>query len=86
MLISSVGFLIIFRLGFFPPKAIAMDIGPTLPKYMVKIIIIFPTLLSVPVKPRESPTVAVALTVSYRISSAGASVTAESRRVDTSIT
>ena len=36
-----------------------MDIGPTLPKYIVKIIIIFPTLLSVPVKPRESPTVAV---------------------------
>lgn len=63
-----------------------MDIGPTLPKYIVKIIIIFPTLLSVPVRPRESPTVAVALTVSYRISSAGASVTAETSRVDTSIT
>ncbi len=57
-----------------------MDIGPTLPKYIVKIIIIFPTLLSVPVRPRESPTVAVALTVSYRISSAGASVTAESQQ------
>lgn len=75
-----------FRLGFLPPNAMAIDIGPTLPKYMVKIIISFPKRLSAPVRLRESPTVAAALTVSNRISSAGAFVTAESSRVDTNIT
>ena len=49
-------------------KAIANDIGPILPKYIVNIIIIFPILFKDTVKFLESPTVAVALAVSYNIS------------------
>lgn len=43
----------------------ASDIGPTLPKYIVNMMMIFPKMFSVPVRFLESPTVAVALTVSY---------------------
>ena len=45
-------------------KAIASDIGPTLPKYIVAMIIILPMLPSEEVRFLVSPTVAVALTVS----------------------
>ena len=42
--------------------------GPTLPKYIVMMIINFPNVLSVEVRFLERPTVAVALTVSYTAS------------------
>ena len=47
-----------------PLNAIAREIGPTLPKYIVLIMIIFPKRLRDEVRFLESPTVAVALTVS----------------------
>ena len=46
-------------------RATAKDIGPTLPKYIVIMIIIFPKVLSIGVRFLERPTVAVALTDSY---------------------
>jgi hypothetical protein len=46
--------------------------GPTLPKYIVTMIINFPNVLSVAVRFLERPTVAVALTVSYTASMADA--------------
>ena len=64
-------------------SAINSEIGPTLPKYMVPIITNFPKKLSVDVKFLVRPTVAVALTVSYKISSISALVTAHKRIVDT---
>ena len=64
MLISSTGSDMTFWLSSLLPRATANEIGPTLPKYMVIIIIIFPARFSVGVNALESPTVAVALTVS----------------------
>jgi hypothetical protein len=64
MLISSVGSEITFWLSFLHPNATASEIGPTLPKYIVAIIIRFPKISRVAVRFLESPTVAVALTVS----------------------
>ena len=61
-----------FWLSFLLPSAIASDMGPTLPKYIVALIISFPSVLSVAVKFLERPTVAVALTVSYTASRAEA--------------
>ena len=55
---------ITFWLSFLLPSATASEIGPTLPKYIVTMIISFPIVLSVAVRFLESPTVAVALTVS----------------------
>ena len=66
-------------------SAINNDIGPTLPKYMVTIITSFPKKLSVEVKFLVRPTVAVALTVSYKISSMSALVAAHKRMVETDI-
>ena len=60
----------------------ASEIGPTLPRYMVTMIISLPQALSVGVRPRVRPTVAVALTASYRMSSAFASAAADSSSVD----
>lgn len=54
----------IFLFTFLKLKAIAREIGPILPKYIVAIIISLPTLLRLAVKFLVSPTVAVALTVS----------------------
>jgi len=56
--------------------------GPTLPKYMVTMIISFPKVFRVAVKFLESPTVAVALTVSYTASSAEALLVAIKSIVD----
>ena len=56
--------------------------GPTLPKYIVTMIISFPNVLSVAVKFLESPTVAVALTVSYTASMADALPVASNSIVD----
>ena len=64
------------------PRAIANDIGPTLPKYIVTIMISFPNVLSVAVKLLERPTVAVALTVSYKASMAEALHVAIKSKVD----
>ena len=66
-------------------SAINSEIGPTLPKYMVTIITNFPRELSVDVKFLVRPTVAVALTVSYMISSMSDFVIAHKRIVDTDI-
>ena len=46
------------------PRAMAKEMGPTLPKYIVTIMMNFPTVLSDEVRFLESPTVAVALPVS----------------------
>jgi hypothetical protein len=54
------------------PRATAREIGPTLPKYIVTIIMSFPNISRLEVRFRESPTVADALTVSYITSRAGA--------------
>ena len=51
-------------IALFDAKAIAMDIGPILPRYIVPIIISLPHIFKVGVSARVSPTVAVALTVS----------------------
>lgn len=56
--------------------------GPTLPRYIVAIIMSLPDTLRLAVKLLESPTVAVALTTSYITSSAGASLTAINKTVD----
>ena len=56
--------------------------GPTLPKYIVTMIISFPKVLSVAVKFLERPTVAVALTVSYTASRADALLVAIKSMVD----
>lgn len=56
--------------------------GPTLPRYMVTIIISFPQRFSMEVRFLLNPTVAVALTVSYTISITSASVTTDKRIVD----
>jgi hypothetical protein len=64
-------------------RATAREIGPTLPKYIVAMIISLPTSLSVDVRLRESPTVAVALTVSNATSiTLAAGVTKLSSRVE----
>ena len=60
----------------------ASDIGPTLPRYMVAIIINLPMPPSDAVRFLVSPTVAAALTVSYIISSRLASHTRERSSVD----
>ena len=72
----------IFVLVLLLLKAMASEIGPTRPQYMVQIMIIFPARLRLGVKFRDSPTVPVALTASNMISKAGASVTADRRTVD----
>ena len=59
-------------LSLLPVKARARDIGPTLPKYIVTIMIIFPNIFRLDVRFLDSPTVAVALTVSYNMSQSGA--------------
>ena len=64
------------------PSAIANDIGPTLPKYIVTMIISFPNVLSVAVKFLERPTVAVALTVSKTASRGEALLVAIKSMVD----
>ena len=56
--------------------------GPTLPKYIVTIMMSFPNMLSVAVKFLERPTVAVALTVSYTASRAEALLVAINSTVD----
>ena len=66
-------------------KAIKREIGPTLPRYIVIMIMILPHIFSVGVRSLVSPTVAVALTVSYAMSMISASVTAESNMVDINI-
>ena len=71
-----------FWLSFLLPSATASEMGPTLPKYMVTMIISFPTVLSVAVRFLERPTVAVALTVSYTASRAEALLVAISNIVD----
>jgi hypothetical protein len=53
---------------FLKLRATAREIGPTLPKYIVAVIINLPTALRLEVRFLERPTVAVALTVSYAIS------------------
>ena len=75
----------IFSFSFFVLKAIAREIGPTLPRYMVAIIINFPHIFNPGVRSLVSPTVAVALTVSYAISRESAFVTADNSNVDTNI-
>ena len=75
----------ILGLSFFVCSATAREMGPILPRYMVKIIISFPAMLNKGVRFLESPTVAVALTVSYKISSMLASVTRESSIVEINI-
>ena len=57
-----------FVSSFFDLKATANVIGPTLPKYIVKIMIILPHSFKNGVKFLDKPTVAVALTVSKNIS------------------
>ena len=64
------------------PRAIANEIGPILPKYIVNIIMILPKSVRLDVRFLERPTVAEALKVSYITSSAEASVTAIVRIVD----
>ena len=66
-------------------SAINSEMGPTLPRYIVAIITIFPNKLRVDVKFLVKPTVAVALTVSYRMSRIFAFVPAHKRMVDTAI-
>jgi hypothetical protein len=66
-------------------KAIARDIGPILPRYIVQIIISLPHKFKKGVRFLVSPTVAVALTVSYNTSSIDASVTADSSIVEINI-
>ena len=70
------------RLAFFTLKARAREIGPTLPRYIVAIIISLPHRLSEGVRFLVRPTVAVALTVSYKTSVRLLSVTAESSTVE----
>ena len=67
------------------PSAIASEIGPTLPRYIVAVIMIFPAIFRVGVSALVSPTVAVALTVSYRTSSRSASVKQVSSKVEINI-
>ena len=61
-------------------KATASDIGPILPRYIVAMMINLPYRLSMGVRSRVNPTVAVALTVSYIMSKAEALVTADKSR------
>ena len=68
------------------PNAIAHEIGPTLPKYIVMIIIIFPNTFKDVVKFLDKPTVAAALIVSNIISIPGAFVTADKRIIDVKTT
>ena len=79
------GFLIKFDSDLFDLNAIASEIGPTLPKYIVIIIIILPNKFKELVKFLERPTVAVALTVSYNISVIDASIVNDSNNVDKNI-
>ena len=58
------------------------EIGPTRPRYIVNATIIFPKVFSTGVRLLVSPTVAVALTVSYITSIASALVTADSNTVE----
>ena len=53
-----------FGLSFFVKNAIAREIGPTLPRYIVAIIISFHAVFRLGVRALVRPTVAVALTVS----------------------
>ena len=82
---SSTGSFIRFCFGL-PLKARAREIGPTRPRYIVKIIMILPIVVSEDVSPRLKPTVAVALTDSYITSIAGASVDSDKKIMDVSIT
>ena len=75
----------IFGFAFFRLNAMAKEIGPTRPKYMVAIIINLPNVFKEPVRFLVRPTVAVALTVSYRMSSVGALEATESNTVEQSI-
>ena len=77
--------VLIFFFSLLKLKAMAREIGPTRPKYMVAMIISFPQMFKNGVRFRVRPTVAVALTVSYKISNASACVTAESNIVETNI-
>ena len=85
MLISSVGFLMMLWFSLRSLKAIASEMGPTRPRYMVAMIISLPADGRVGVRFRESPTVAVALVVSYTMSRMSALVTAHRSRVDMNI-
>ena len=82
MLISSTGSDITFWLSFLLPSAMAREIGPTLPKYIVTIIMILPSMFRLDVRLRVSPTVALALTVSKIASMAGMSFVAIKIRVE----
>ena len=66
-------------------NAIASEIGPIRPRYIVAIIIILPIILNDEVRFLDKPTVAVALTVSYSTSITDADVAAESISVEASI-
>ena len=72
----------IFVFSFFKVKNVANEIGPTRPKYIVAEMITLPQTFSEEVKFLDSPTVAVALTVSKTTSRAGASVDSESNIVE----
>lgn len=72
----------IFIFSFFKLKDVAKEIGPIRPKYIVAERISLPQTFSEEVKFRDSPTVAVALTVSKTTSRAGASVDSESNIVE----
>ncbi len=70
-----------FFVSFFVFRAIIREIGPTLPRYMVMMIMILPQRFSSDVRLLVRPTVAAALTVSKTMSRASASVTADKRMV-----
>ena len=72
----------IFVLPFFVLNAMKREIGPTLPRYIVMMMTILPHIFNADVRFLLNPTVAVALTVSYTMSSTSASVTADKRRVE----
>ena len=75
--------MILFVISFFLElNASASEIGPILPKNIVDIIIILPQIFKKAVKFLVSPTVAVALTVSYKISINEASQTDASKIVE----
>ena len=84
-LTSSTGFFTLFSPDLFVLKAMSSEIGPTLPKYMVRMITIIPGRLRDDVRFLVRPTVAVALTVSYKISIREKSVKAARSTVDVNI-
>ena len=76
----------IFLFSLLVLNASNKEIGPTRPRYIVVMIIILPHRFKEGVKFLVRPTVAVALMVSYTISRALASVTADNNTVEVNIT